>query len=98
MIIDIDGKWAVACKDRGLVICRVESQGPNVREFAVAELDENIGKLSIEVRLEGGVKGSKIEVGERIAKDVGDKHERQARRVGLAKAVAIKVRDWDRGV
>jgi len=64
----------------------------------VVELDENIGKLSVEVRAEGGFEGSKIKVGERIARDVGDKHECQARTVGLAKPVAIKVRDWDRGV
>ncbi len=74
MIVDIDGKWAVACKDRGLVIYRVKSQGPNVREFTVAELNDNNGKLSIEVRMGVGIKGTKIEVGEQIAKDLGDKH------------------------
>jgi hypothetical protein len=46
-----------------------------VGEFAVAELDENICELSIEVGEEGRVEGGKIVVSEAITSDERDQHE-----------------------
>lgn len=62
-------------KDRGLVIDKVESEGADVGEFAVAELDKNICELGMEVGEEGRVEGRKIAVREAITRDVRDQHE-----------------------
>ena len=47
-----------------------------MREFAVAELNENICELSVEVRVEGRVEVDEIDLLETFTKDLGDKHKR----------------------
>lgn len=47
-------------------------------EFVVAELDENVSKLSIELRATGLVEAGKVELREIFTRDIGDQHEYKA--------------------
>ncbi len=53
MIVDIDGKWAVACKDRGLVIRRVDTrQSGNGQSVEGVHFHTKLRRLAISISVE----------------------------------------------